>query len=301
MRRGPTLTCALLDPARGTAALRADTQAAAARTKLPVSVEDGVDEGLVQLHVWVGDLGLGLPDDRAPAWVEVGLALGAAVAVVDPALALAAPEWGSGSLATPDPDELAPGLCSGRARRRDVDVVRAGRFDDLADRGVVQAYDDAWVWAATGAVPLWTAAPVDASRLWPAVFHAWWGRRPDQAAPPGPRLRVAAPAPVRDLAAAVAAALPAGWSSEPVAPDAVVATPPDWVDPASLPEVLVEVALLVEPRGALLRDPDVLWLPVPPEAAEGLRVTTLAADGVLVEGPYARLERLLDGPTPRRS
>ena len=300
MRRGPTLTCALYDPARGTAALRADTQAAA-RTRLPTSVEDGADQGLVQLHVWLGDLGLGLPDDGAHAWAEVGLTLGAVVGAVDPALALAAPAWGAGSLARPDPDELAPGLCSGRARRRDTDDLRAGRFDDLAARHVVEAPDDAWTWTATGAVPLWPAPPVDAGRLAPAIFHAWWGRRPDQATPAGPRLRLVAAAPDRDLGAAVAAALPAGWSSEPVAPDAVVATAPDWVEESSLREVLVEVALLVEPRAVLLRDPDVLWLPAPPESADGLRVTALTVDGVLVEGPYARLERLLDGPVPERS
>ena len=71
MRRGPTLTCVLFDPARGSAALRAATQDAAARSQLPTSVEDGAEEGLVQLHVWVGGLGLGLPEDRPEAWAEV--------------------------------------------------------------------------------------------------------------------------------------------------------------------------------------------------------------------------------------
>lgn len=300
MRRGPTLTCVLFDPARGTAALRAAAEDAATRSTLPASVEEGAEEGLVQLHVWVGGLGLGLPDDRPEAWAELGLALGAAVVTVDPALALAAPEWGAGSLAAPDHDELAPGLCSGRARRRGVDLARAERFTHLSDRRVVRADDDAWVWSATGAVALWAAPQVEADRLVPAVFHAWWGRRPDQAGPEGPRLRLASRDPDPDLATALATALPAGWSSEPTAPDTAVATPPDWTDAASLREALAEVALLVEPRWALLRDPDVLWLPAEPDATDGLRVTALAGGGVLVEGPYSRLERLLDVPPPGR-
>ncbi|WP_147381429.1 hypothetical protein [Nocardioides immobilis] len=290
----------LFDPARGTAALRAATEDAATRSGLPTSIEDGAEEGLVQLHVWVGGLGLGLPDDRPEAWAELGLALGAVVVTVDPALALAAPEWGAGSLADPDPDELAPGLRSGRARRRRADTARAERFTHLADREVVRADDDGWVWAATGAVPLWAAPPVEADRLVPAVFHAWWGRRPDQAAPVGPRLRLASRDPDPDLATALAAALPAGWSSEPTAPDAAVATPPEWADPASLREVLAEVALLIEPRWALLRDPDVLWLSAAPDQTGGLQITPLAGYGVLVEGPYPRLERLLDVPPPGR-
>ncbi len=300
MRRGPTLTCVLFDPARGTAALRAATEDAASRSGLPTSVEDGAEEGLVQLHVWVGGLGLGLPDDRPEAWAELGLALGAVVVTVDPALALAAPEWGAGSLAAPDYDELAPGLRSGRVRRRGVDTARAERFTHLADRHVLRADDDGWVWAVTGAVPLWAAPRVDADRLVPAVFHAWWDRRPGQAAPEGPRLRLASRDPDPGLATALATALPAGWSSEPTAPDAAVATPPEWADAASLRAALADAALLVEPRWALLRDPDVLWLPAAPDATGGLQITPLAGYGVLVEGPYARLERLLDVPPPGR-
>lgn len=293
MRRGPTLTGALFDPARGTAALRAAAEDAASRSQLPTSVEDGAEEGLVQLHVWAGSLGLGLPDDPAAAWSEIGLALGAAVAVVDPALALAAPEWGAGSLLHPDYDELAPGLRSGRVRRRGVDGARAERLTALAGRDVVQAYDDAWVWVASGAVPLWTAPPVEADRLLPAVFHAWWGRRPEEE-PELPRLRVASREPDPGLAAALAAALPTGWSSEPVAPDRAVATAPEWADEPSLRGAVADVALLLEPRWVLLRDPDVLWLPAPPASADDLQVADAAGGGALVEGPYARLERLLD-------
>jgi len=291
----------LFDPARGTAAVRAATEEAATRSGLPTSVEDGAEEGLVQLHVWAGGLGLGLPDDRPEAWAELGLALGTVVVTVDPALALAAPEWGAGSLAAPDYDELAPGLRTGRVRRRDVDALRAERFTHLADREAVRADDDGWVWATTGAVPLWAAPRVGADRLVPAVFHAWWGRRPDQAAPEGPRLRLASREPDPRLATALAAALPAGWSSEPTAPDAAVAIPPEWADEAALRAALVEVALLVEPRWALLRDPDVLWLPAAPDATGGLQISPLAGLGVLVEGPYPRLERLLDVPLPGRT
>ncbi|GAB2867657.1 hypothetical protein [Nocardioides pacificus] len=284
----------LFDPARGTAALRAAAEDAAARATLPASVEDGVEEGLVQLLVWAGGLGLGLPDDPPVAWAEVGFALGAVVVTVDPALALAAPEWGAGSLLAPDYDELAPGLRSGRARRRGIDSARAERLAHLADREVVRADDDGWVWSGAGAVPLWAAPRVDAGRLVPAVFHAWWGRRPDQDAPGGPRLRIASRDRDPDLATALATALPAGWSSQPTAPDAAAATPPAWVDEASLCAALAEVALLVEPRWALLRDPDVLWLPGAPDAPDGLRVTPAAGGGVLVEGPYSRLDRLVD-------
>lgn len=299
MRRGPTLTAVLWDPARGTAALRTATEDAATRSRLPTTVEDGAEEGLVQLHVWVGGLGLGLPEDRPEAWAEVGLTLGAAVAAVDPALALAAPAWGAGSLAVPDYDELAPGLRAGRARRRDLDAVRAERFTRLADRGVVRAEDDGWVWAAAGAVPLWAAPGVEADRVAPGVFHAWWGRRPDEPAPTGPRLVLAARAPDPGLATALATALPGGWSSEPLAPDRAAATPPEWVTEAGLREALAEAIVLLEPRWALLRTPDVLWLPAPPEASEDLEVAPLAASGVLVEGPYPRLERLLDAPPGR--
>jgi hypothetical protein len=289
----------LWDPARGTAALRAATEDAAARSKLPTSVENGVEEGLVQLHVWVGGLGLGLPDDPPEEWVEVGLALGSAVADVDPALALAAPEWGVGSLAVPEYDELAPGLRTGRARRRDLDSARAERFTQLAGREVLLAHDDGWVWAAAGTVPLFAAPRVEGDRLAPAVFHAWWGRRPGEGAPDGPRLVLASREPDAGLATALATALP-GWSSEPTAPDAAVATPPDWVTTESLREALAEVVVLLEPRWALLREPDVLWLAEPPpHQAEGLRVTPLATSGVLVEGPYPRLERLLDAPPGR--
>ncbi|HEY0905324.1 MAG TPA: hypothetical protein VGE14_15670 [Marmoricola sp.] len=302
MRRGPTLTCVLFDPARGSAALRAATQDAAARSQLPTSVEDGAEEGLVQLHVWVGGLGLGLPEDRPEAWAEVGHALGAAVTAVDPALALAAPEWGATSLARPEYEELAPGLRSGRVRRRGVASARAERLASLADRDVVRECGEGWVWSATGAVPLWTAPRVEADRLVPAVFHAWWGRRPDEEAPKAARLRVVAQDPDPDLATALVTALPAGWSSDPTAPDAAVATPPAWADDeVSLRAALDDVTVLVEPRWALLRDPDLLWLPTAPDPAEsidGLRVRAAAGPGVLVEGPYARLERLLDVLSP---
>ncbi|MFC7406485.1 hypothetical protein [Georgenia alba] len=186
-RAGPTLTAVLWDPARGTADLRAATEDAAVRSRLPTTVDGGPEHGLVHWHVWVGGLGLGLPEDREEDWTDLGLAVGAAVDTVDPALALAAPEWGAGSLAAPDPGELAPGLHAGRARRRDLDAARVGRFTKLAERQVVRADDDGWVWAADGAVPLWTAPRVEAARLVPAVFHAWWGRRPDQEAPELPR------------------------------------------------------------------------------------------------------------------
>jgi hypothetical protein len=299
MRRGPTLTAVLWDPARGTSALRAATEDAAARSKLSTSVENGVEEGLVQLHVWVGGLGLGLPDDPPEAWAAVGLALGTVVAEVDPALALAAPEWGAGSLAVPDYDELAPGLRSGRARRRDLDSARAERFTQLADREVLLADDEGWGWAATGAVPLFAAPRVEGDRLAPAVFHAWWGRRPGEGGPDDARLVLASREPDAGLATALAAALPAGWSTEPTAPDTAVATPPAWVTTEEMREALAEVIVLLEPRWALLREPDVLWLPEPPHAAEDLRVTPLAASGVLVEGPYPRLKRLLDAPPGR--
>lgn len=294
MRRGPTLTGVLYDPARGTAVLRAATEKAVRLSRLPASVEAGAEEGLVQLHLWAGDLGLGLPDDRPEDWAELGLTLGGVITTIDPALALGAPEWGATSLTVPDPDELAPGLCSGRVRRRGIDTLRAERLSALAHRDVVREGDEEWVWAATGAVALGSAPAVPAGRLVPAVFHAWWGRRPEDPAPEGPRLRVASRHPDRFLANELAASLPAGWSTAATAPDRAVGTPPAWADATSLREALAEVALLLEPWWVLLRDPDVLWLPMPPDEADGLRVTPTAGQGVLVEGPYAHLERLLD-------
>ena len=77
---------------------------------------------------------------------------------------------------------------------------------------------------------------------------------------------------------------------------------PAWADDeVSLRAALDDVTVLVEPRWALLRDPDLLWLPTAPDPAEsidGLRVRAAAGPGVLVEGPYARLERLLDVLSP---
>ncbi|UMG94225.1 hypothetical protein [Nocardioides sp. TF02-7] len=165
------------------------------------------------------------------------------------------------------------------------------------------ADEDGWVWAAAGAVPLRTAPRADGDRLAPAVFHAWWGRRPDQAAPAGPRLRLAARQPDPGLATALAAALPAGWSTDPTAPDTAAASAADWVTGAAVREALADVVVLLEPRWVLLRDPDLLWLPDAPasaDAVDGLRITPLAGPGVVVEGPYPRLERLTDAP-PRRT
>lgn len=250
-RQGPTLTLALWDPARGTAALREDTEDAVTATRLPVTVEDGSEEGLLHLHVWAGSLGLGLPTDTREAWDELGLALGPVAAQVAPALALCAPEWAAGSLVEPDVEELRPGLASGWARRRGLDPTRVASFDQLAAREVVATDERGWTWQAAGAVPLGQAPPVEADRLVPAVFHAWWGRRPGDHPTPSPCLVLTAAAPDRTFVAAVAAALPDGYRVEARSPSTVVAEPPAWArDQDTLERDLADAALLVEARRA---------------------------------------------------
>lgn len=300
MRRGPTLTVALWDPARGSVDLREAATGAAATTRLPTTVEDGAEEGLVQVHVWAGSLGLGLPEDRPEGWADLGRSVGSLVRGVDPALALAAPEWGVDSLAAPDYEALRPGLCSGRARGSDLDEERVAAFAQLAERGVVHDDGTGWSWAASGAVALTGAATVAAERLAPAIFHAWWGRRPEEEPPGGPRLVIAGPGPDRRLAVAVAAALPTGYRTQPRSPDTVVATPPGWVDDRALLHDLAEAAVLVDARWAGIdaAGPATLhtvWLPHAPDdvPAEVVADEPPHAGGVLLRGPYARLVGLL--------
>lgn len=254
-RLGPTLTLALWDPARGAATLREVTDSAAAATRLPVSLEDGVVEGLVHLHVWAGSLGLGLPTDAPEAWDDLGRTLGSVAVRVRPVLALCAPEWAAGSLVEPDPEELRPGLTAGWARRSGLDPTRVARFDQLAARDVVAAVEDGWTWRARGAVPLGPAPSVEADRLVPAIFHAWWGRRPDDQVEPGARLVLTAASPDPAFAEAVAAALPEGYRVEARSPSTVVAEPPEWArDPDTLERDLAEAALLVEAQRAEVVD-----------------------------------------------
>jgi hypothetical protein len=162
------------DPARGTSELREQTVPAAKATRLPTSVEDGAEDGLVQVHVWAGSLGLGLPTDRQEDWAKLGWALGTVVRQVRPALALSAPEWSVASVTVPDEEELRPGLACGWVRAEGLDDERMRRFTTLQERGVVHPQWDGFAWAAEGAAALDGTTSGTVERVSRAVQRAWF-------------------------------------------------------------------------------------------------------------------------------
>lgn len=174
-RRGPTLSLVLWDPDRSSAELREIAASAADDTGMPVSAEAGPGSGLARVNVWAGTLGLGLPGDRAEDWAPLGLALGAVVRTVRPALALSAPEWGLDSLDELDEDEDVPGLACGWVRVDGRDADREQRYRTLADRGVVHPVWDGFAWAAEGSTSLDGEAAGSTSRVSGAVRRAWSG------------------------------------------------------------------------------------------------------------------------------
>lgn len=178
VKRGLTLTLVLWDPERRSAALREQAVSAAGRTRLPTSVETGAEDGLVQVHMWAGSVGLGLPTDRPEDWATLGSALGRIVEQVRPALALSAPEWSVGSLTHPDPEQLRPGLACGWCRLGGLDLERVTKFVTLEQRSVVHRRWDGFAWAATGVIALDGVNAGTVERVSEAVRRAWFAHEP---------------------------------------------------------------------------------------------------------------------------
>lgn len=259
---GPVLTASLWDPRRPRL-LSDRLEEVVASASLPVSTEAGDAAGCHHLHLWAGDLGLGLPEDPPVAWERLGADLGGLVVAVRPALALVAAEWGAEGLLDPDPELLRPGLACGWVRSDGLDAARTERFARLAGRGTVRPYAGGLAWAAEGTVSLdgLTAGPP--SEVVEQVFRAWTGESPTDSAG-STRLVLGVPEGVGEDE--VAAALPAGYEVLGVAGAVAVTRPPVWaVSPAA---DLVEAGALLDAGWGLVeavehgsRGPVAFWVP----------------------------------------
>lgn len=265
MRHGPVLTASLWDPARP-AQLESRLREAAGGSALPLSTAAGDAAGCHHLHVWAGDLGLGLPEDPPSAWAEVGVGLGRLVLAARPLLALVAVEWAAEGLLDPDPELLRPGLTCGWVRALGLTAARRDRFERLVARGTARPLGDGLTWAARGAVALDGRTAGEPAEVADQVWWAWTGTSATRSATLA-RLVLGVPGGVGE--GDLTAALPAGYEALGVAGGLAVARPPEWVaDVGAMTADLVEAATLLDARWGLVeavsrggRAPAAFWVP----------------------------------------